>query len=105
VKVTCAGLSVIILFIVFAFPPFALSDPFMGEGKQAYIERCISTSEMPGRSTAEIEEFCKCFANKLEKGYQDVLKSIKSSDSVALAQQKINSMTQRFARECIGKMP
>jgi hypothetical protein len=78
VKATCTGYRVIILFIVFAFPPFALSDPFMGEGKQAYIERC---------------------------GYQDVLKSIKSSDSVALAQQKMNNMAQRFARECIGKMP
>jgi len=105
VKATCTGYRLIILFIVFAFPSFALSDPFMGEGKQAYIERCISTSETIGRSTAEREEFCKCFANKLEKGYQDVLKSIKPSDSVTLAQQKMNNMAQRFARECIGKMP
>lgn len=104
-KATCTGYSLIILFIVFAFPSFALSDPFMGEGKQAYIERCISTSEMLGYSTAEKEKFCKCFANKLGKGYQDVLKSIKPSDSVALAQQKMDNMAQRFARECMDKMP
>ena len=66
-KATCMGYRLIILFIVFAFPSFALSDPFMGEGKQGYLERCISTSGMPGRSTVERKEFCKCFANKLGK--------------------------------------
>jgi len=90
----------LMLLIIFVFPSFALADPFMGEGKQAYIDRCISTSEMPGYSIADKKKFCKCFADKLEKGYQQVLKSIKSSDSKSAAQKKINDMAQRFAIEC-----
>lgn len=90
----------LMLLIVFVFPSFALADPFMGEGKQAYIDRCISTSEMPGYSIADKKKFCRCFADKLEKGYQQVLKTIKSSDSMFVAQKKIGDMTQRFAIEC-----
>jgi hypothetical protein len=101
VKGTCAGYKVIILFVTFAAASFASPDPFMGEGKQGYIKRCISTSEMPEHSSAEREAFCRCFANKLESGYEDVLKSISPNDSVALAQEKMNSMAQQFARACM----
>ena len=100
-KVTGAGFRETLLFVVFAVPSFAPADPFMGEGKQGYIERCISSSEMPGRSRSEKEEFCNCFANKLEDGYEDVLKSIKPNDSAALAQQKMNSMAQQLAQSCM----
>ncbi len=101
-KKNCMSFGLILL-IIFMFPSFALSDAFMGEGKQAYIERCISTSEMPGYSRADKKKFCTCFANKLEKGYQQVLKSIKSSDSMATAQKKMDNMAQQYARECFGK--
>ena len=83
------GFKTMLLFIVFAIPFSAYSDPFMGEGKQGYINRCLSSSEMPGRSRSEKKDFCNCFANKLEEGYQEVLKSIKPTDSAALAQQKM----------------
>lgn len=99
--VTCYECKVIILFAAFAVPSFALADPFMGEGKQRYIERCVSTSEMPGHSSAERETFCRCFSDKLENGYEDVLKSIRPNDSVALAQEKMNGMAQQFARACM----
>ena len=82
----------LMLLIIFAFPSFALADAFKGEGKQAYIERCISTTKMPGYSIADKKMLCKCFADKLEKGYQQVLKSIKSSDSMATAQKKMDNI-------------
>lgn len=90
----------LMLLIIFVFASLAIADAFMGEGKQTYIERCISTSEMPGYSIADKKKFCKCFADKLEKGYQQVLKTIKSSDSMSAAQKKIDDMAQRFAIEC-----
>ena len=47
-KSISTGYSVITLFIVFVCPIITISDPFMGEGKQAYIERYVSKSEIPG---------------------------------------------------------
>ena len=91
----------LLLFIVLATPLSASSDPFMGEGKHGYISRCISSSEMPGRTRSEKKEFCSCFANKLESGYQKVLNSIKQSDSVATVQQKMNNMAQQYAKSCM----
>ena len=85
------------------FPSFAFSDAFMGEGKQAYIERCISTSEMPGYSAVDKIKFCTCFANKLEIGYQQVFKTIKSSDSMATVQKKMDAIAQQYAKECMGQ--
>lgn len=93
----------LILILFYPSAVIASSDPFMGEGKQTYIERCISKSDMPGYSAAYKSEFCKCFANKLEKGYQVALESIRPSDSVTVAQQKMDNMAQQFARECTDK--
>jgi hypothetical protein len=90
----------IIIFLLFTFPLITFADPFIGEGKQAYIKRCISTSEMPEYSITAKEKFCKCFADKLGKGYQEVLESTKPNDSMAVAQQKMDNMAQRFAKEC-----
>lgn len=90
-----------LLFIVLATPLSASPDPFMGEGKQGYISRCIFSSEMPGRTKSEKKEFCSCFASKLESGYQKVINSIKPSDSAATAQQKMNSMAQQYAKSCM----
>jgi len=90
----------LVLLIIFLFPSFVLADAFMSEGKQAYIERCISKLEMPEYSTTDKRKFCKCFANKLEKGHQGVLQSIELSDSLASAQKKMDDAAQQFAREC-----
>ncbi len=93
-----------IIFLSSLFFVISLSaspDPFMGEGKQGFINRCTSSSEMPGQSPSEIEEFCKCFANNLEIGYQDALKSIKPTDTISLAQQKMNDTAKKYAKACM----
>lgn len=65
----------LMLLIIFVFASLAIADAFMGEGKQTYIERCISTSEMPGYSIADKKKFCKCFADKLEKRISTSIKN------------------------------
>lgn len=78
---------------VFAFSP----DPFLGEGKQKYIERCISEGEMPG----DKNKFCKCIADKLEKGYSSAIKSLKPSDTLKDAQTKMDRIAQAYVEECL----
>ena len=106
---------VIILCLVFTFPLFVLpdplmsketsalsSDPFLGEGKQGYIARCVSTPNT-GLPIAERKRYCRCIANKTEKEYAAALESIKPSDTVALAQQKMNNVAKRIQRACMVK--
>jgi len=91
-----------ILLVCFSVPALALPGPFIGEGKSGYIKRCV-TSEMPGYSMSKKEAFCRCFADKLESGYEKTMRSVKLNDSVALAQQKMNDAAQQFARECMSE--
>ena len=90
-----------LLFIVLATPLSASPGPFMGEGKQGYISRCISSSEMPGRTKSEKKELCSCFADKLESGYQKAINSIIPSDTMAIAQQKMDRAAQQYVKSCI----
>lgn len=57
------------------------ADPFMGEGKQNYIDRCVDNTEIPDYSQSEIKEFCECFADKVEKGYEEMLIKIERINS------------------------
>ena len=90
-----------LIIAICVFPLHSFADPFMGEGKKGYINRCIQTSSMPNASAAKKESFCVCLANRLEVIYPDVLKSIKQTDSVAVAQQKMVNAAQSAAKACM----
>ena len=91
-----------IAFVAVCFLPlYSLADPFMGEGKKGYVNRCIKTANIPSTSAVKKDDFCVCFANKLEKNYSDILKTIKQTDSIAVAQQKMNNAAQAVAKECM----
>lgn len=90
--------SPLILLLISAL---AYADPFMGEGKQGYIKRCTNTASVPGLSGAEKNKFCICLANKLETAHPAAIKSIKKSDTMAVAQQKMNAAAMASARACM----
>ena len=94
---------ILFVFLISIYPLpilFGAPDAFMGEGKENFIKRCLHSAEMPGFSQLEKEQLCKCYANKLESGYSDVLKSITNNDSIETAQRKMDNYMQKFFLEC-----
>lgn len=91
----------IAFIMVFFLPLYSSADPFMGEGKKGYVDRCIKTAKIPSTSAVKKDVFCVCLANKLEAKYSDVLRNIKQTDSIAVAQQKMVNAAQAAARQCM----
>lgn len=77
------------------------SSPFTGEGKKAYIQRCISTINMPNATEQRKKIFCFCFANKYEVGYKKWSNSIKSTDTFSMSQKKLVDFGKKAAKECM----
>ena len=103
-KSICEKYIIIIVFIGIVFPSISSSaDPFMGEGKQNYIDRCVSTAEVPGYSIAEKRKYCECFADKLEESYPKIMKTLENSGSLEKAQKVANEIAEKVAIECMNK--
>ncbi len=99
-KTTLSILSLVSFLLVSYHVSAGTMGAFGGESKQSYIKRC-ATSEMPNFTYSQKKAFCVCFANKLEAGYDRVIKSIKPSDTVESAQRKMNEAGQQSASQCM----
>ena len=79
-------------------------DPFSGEGKQKFIARCTQDTKIPGFvTTASKRRYCKCVANKAERHYPSIIQSIDPSDTVTVAQQKLQRAWMQLSSSCLAR--
>lgn len=95
-----ALLFMLVVTVYFFCPLSAEADAFLGEGKDTYVKRCVRDGEFPGLSKAEVLFFCQCAADNLESSYQRMRASIKPTDTVEQAQQKMDRVAQEVLEKC-----
>lgn len=79
----------------------AIADPFMGEGKQGYINRCATDFSRQGVDMQFARAFCSCTADKMELEYPSLMRSLNPSDAPAINQNKMNQHGQRIMQQCL----
>lgn len=94
----------VLLLSAATFTAVASPDPFMGEGKQGYINRCTASLQGRGLDPRFQKAFCTCVADRMKTSYPSVIASISPSDSVAEAQKKMTAAGNAVAQECIRIM-